>query len=277
MNDHPDADNPEAPLFVSLRPQDKGKRLSGHSIYTMLSRIVEDTTIDPDRVHPHAFRHARATAMRTLPNFSKSDVETVMGWTDSTPMHSRYTHATSTEEAKRTARKMGLEVGEEDERAIKMCPRCDNHLPPQSRYCPTCALRIDESAPAWWDIYSEIAKETDPILKEYDALPTTVPELEDLPPQDLDHIHDILILAEGKMMDTEQGQELPHPYDGVTAYESEEEADEANKIRKQIENILGEIYEESPERIQNPKINVDESDVESYMESNQAKESKTDD
>jgi len=72
-----------------------------------MKRTVERSDIDDDRVHPHALRHARATAMRKSDRFDKADVELVMGWTDSTPMHERYEHATSMEEATRTAQKMG--------------------------------------------------------------------------------------------------------------------------------------------------------------------------
>jgi site-specific recombinase XerC len=269
--DHPEPDNPDAPLFCSIRKRDDNSRLSSHAIYTMMKRTVERSDIDDSRVHPHALRHARATAMRKSDRFDKTDVELVMGWTDSTPMHERYEHATSMEEATRTAKRMGIDVGEKDN-IITQCPRCKTQVPPEARYCPTCTLKIEGEAPDWWKLFDSVCKDTDPLKIRYGALPAAVPELNDLSPDELDHIQDVYIIAENQMYEDMDFLQLKEdPYDGVTAFKTEEDADEAMELTTRIQRQLGSIYNESPEEF-GLSERFNESDLKDYAERVESKD-----
>lgn len=256
MNQHPDPENPDAPLFCSIRSRDEGERLTSHAVYTMLQRTAKRSDVDKDRVHPHALRHARATAMRQSDRLDKKDIETVMGWTESTPMHQRYEHTTSTEDASRTARRMGVEVGG-DEAEITECPRCGSNLPPDSRFCPNCTLRISGEAPDWFQLFQKVAKDTDPLLQRYNALPSAVPDLRELSPEELDHLREILLFGEAKMYEDGIEEDLPHPYDGVTAFQFEDDGSAAWDIAGNIGDMLGSMYEESPEQFELIKESVD--------------------
>lgn len=164
LNRHPESNNPDAPLFCSIRSQDPGGRLSDHAVYTIIKRTAERSDPDTNRIHPHAFRHARATAMRKSDRLDNRDIETVMGWADSTPMHERYEHTTSTEDASRTAKRMGVDIAGDGESVIVDCPRCDTTLPPDGQYCPSCTLRISGEPPRWWQLFEHVAAENDPPL-----------------------------------------------------------------------------------------------------------------
>jgi site-specific recombinase XerC len=272
MSQHPNADDPDAPLFCSIRDRDNHSRLSSHAIYTMMQRTGERTDIDSERINPHALRHARATEMRKSDQFGKNDIELVLGWADSTPMHARYEHATSMEEATRTAQKMGIEIGGDDEKQIQDCPRCDTKLPPQSRYCPTCTLKIDGKAPEWWQLFDAVCKDTDPVKKRYGALPSAVPELHDLSPQELDHIQNVYLIAEQQMYDHNSDIEIEqHPYDDVGEFETEEEANSAMEIVREVQNQLASIYEDSPYEFDFID-SVDEVELEAYLETKKAEE-----
>jgi site-specific recombinase XerC len=268
LTNHPDPENDDAPLFCSIREgRDAGERLSSHSIYTIIKRIADEIDeIDSDRIHPHALRHSRATAMRKSENLDKRDIETVMGWTESTPMHGRYEHTTSTEDATRTAKRMGVEIGTaSDERAIEDCPRCNSKLPPNAQYCPTCTLKISGEPPEWWTLFKEIAKDTDPIKQEYDTVVSAIPRLDELNIQELDHIHTVLLIGDTLLYDEENIIE-EHPYDGVSGFESEEKADKSREIIEKIKDNMAGLYEQSPENVELVKDSIDIENIKTLSE-----------
>ena len=251
LTEHPNSGDDEAPLFCSIRDgRDKGKRLSSHSIYTMMKRVADRVDIDNDRVHPHALRHSRATAMRKSDKLDKRDIETVLGWTESTPMHSRYEHTTSTEDASRTAKRMGVDVQDEDqEQLIKDCPRCNSNLPPNVSYCPTCTLKIaDRETPKWWVVYKNICKDTDPILKKYDDVTNTIPLISELSIQELDHIHTVFNISVLKRVDEDQEIDPDHPFDDVSEFDSLE-FDEFKKLMRKIRKEMSDLKTEDPTSI----------------------------
>jgi len=46
MNQHPDPDDEDAPLFCSIRSRDEGDRLTSHAVYTVLQRTTERSDVD---------------------------------------------------------------------------------------------------------------------------------------------------------------------------------------------------------------------------------------
>lgn len=154
LNDHPEMQKEEdkrdmnTPLFCSIRKQDDGKRITGHAVYTMMQRLAEKVDIDDDRIHPHMLKHARGTFMRASPRFNKKDIEQVMDWSESTPMHKHYSHADRPSEAKCVASKMGVDVDIEEVEPYD-CPRCDHKVPPAASYCPHCTPPLRRSQVAY--------------------------------------------------------------------------------------------------------------------------------
>lgn len=258
MTKHPDPDNPDAPLFVSIRSQDAGKRLSSHSVYTMLKRVAEKSDIDKDRVHPHAFRHSRVTNLRQREDITKSDIETILGWSDSTPMHSRYSHTTSTEEAKTTARRLGVEINENEDRLMEQCPRCGYDFTGHGeiRYCPRCTQRITEEQPDWWVIYKEVAQEDDPIRDQYGQVTTQVPYINQIALQEAEHIYRILQYAH-ILHNNEDGRErLPDEYEDLSDYDDEKNEQVFNLLHELKDRIRQSAGEVNLEVMENTDIDL---------------------
>lgn len=258
MKDHPDPENPDAPLFTSIRSQDEGKRLSSHTIYTMLKRLVKTTDIDADKVHPHAFRHARVTHLRKRPDINKSDIETLLGWSDSTPMHSRYSHTTSEEEAKTTARRLGVEIeDDEEEQLFRKCPRCSTEIPSSAGYCPDCGQKITDKKPTWWLLYESVVDEDDPLMKKYGELATNIPYIEYLSIEEIDHIYHVYLQAEMNMYESMPESTMPK-YDHVTEFNTEEDADTAMEIIfDKIKPRMVDIHESEVLELKEGSIDLD--------------------
>jgi len=205
--------------------------------------------------------------MRQSDRLDKNNIETVISWTESTPMHSRYKHTTSTEDASRTAKRMGIDIGGEDAEVTE-CPRCGSNPPPESRFCPNCTLRISGEVPDWFQLFEKVAKDTDPLLQRYDALPSVVPDLSELLPEELDHLREILLLGEAKIYGESSivDQEFPHPYDGVTAFQFENDGTAAWEIADRVGDMLCTMYAESPEQFELIEDSVDIEDIRKQAE-----------
>lgn len=127
-----------------------------------------------------------------------------MGWTDDTPIHKRYTHMTATEEVEVTAKRMGVQVEDAEEKTMEECPRCGAILPPGGRYCPSCTLRMTEEPSKWWEYFSRIAEESDPVIQQYTRRKGSAPPYERLPKSEFEHVKKTFMQAT-LLMDTGQG------------------------------------------------------------------------
>ena len=99
---HPDP-RPDAPLFVSF----SGRRFTPHGAAIMVRRTAARAKIGK-RVHPHLFRHSRATHLLRV-GVPESSVKKLFGWTPGSTMLSRYAHLTGDDARRDLLRAMGLE------------------------------------------------------------------------------------------------------------------------------------------------------------------------
>ena len=243
LSAHPDGDNPDAPLFCSIRPQDEGKRLSSHSVYTMMNRVAQNTDeVDEEKVHPHILRHTRATQMRKKAKFDKGDIETVLDWASETPMHKRYEHADNKEEALTVAKAQGQDVEDEGDNRIQ-CPRCGSENLPSSDYCSSCTLDLSDSVTEWFSYYRDIAVDDDLVYQKYEGVPSAVPPLSELTKQELDHITDKFMKADALTFEETAGDE----YDEyVEEWDVEQiSAEYGQEIWMELINQLEDIYVQS--------------------------------
>jgi integrase/endogenous inhibitor of DNA gyrase (YacG/DUF329 family) len=197
LANHELPDEPDAPLFHSLRPQDDpSDHLHPHSVHTQLKRIARRTAgIDAEAISPHTFKHGRASEMRASDKYDKDDIEQILDWAEGTPMHGRYEHVTEVDEAERILRKHGHEPGDgEDAVEQHACPRCGTMVDRNVDYCPACSLRQRDGQPRWWRIYQRVTTEDDPVRRQYedDLAPTS---LSQLPPGYYEHVLDVYVLA----------------------------------------------------------------------------------
>jgi len=191
--------------------------VSGHSVYTMMKRLAESIDIDNDRIHPHMLKHARGTMMRESPNYDKKDIEQIMDWTESTPMHARYSHADEPAEAARVAQKMGIDVEEESHPEPIDCPRCARQVPASVTYCPHCSLKLDDTPADWYLYYRRIVPDDDPVVQHYEELSSITPQYSNLSKEMFEHVDAHFLaavaLADAKYFDDIEGTPSIDEYD----------------------------------------------------------------
>lgn len=248
LAEHACADDPDAPLFHGIRPQDEPtEHLHPYSVHQQLKRIARRTSeVDPTSISPHTFKHGRASEMRASDKYSKDDIEQILDWEEGTPMHGRYEHVTEVDEAERSLRKHGHEP-EEGGDAVEQhpCPRCGTMVDDNAEYCPSCSLRQEDGQPRWWRIYRGVASEDDPVREYYedDLAPSALAEL---PPGYYEHVLDVYSLALVRNAIGNLPVEEPDVDISGVAEEPEIDPDDADWLRDQYPEIEDRHQDEHP-------------------------------
>jgi len=147
INQHPDRDNPQAPLFVTDRKQGgKFKRLDPQSVNTLLIGLAEKASIKK-KVHPHAFRHGKLTDLAKN-GFNEMELRIFAGWEKSSAMPATYLHLSGADIEKKILQKNGFvqDDTKENQKVMKPieCPRCYTKNPVGAKYCYKCSMIIDQ-------------------------------------------------------------------------------------------------------------------------------------
>lgn len=147
INQHPDRDNPQAPLFVTDRKQGgKFKRLDPQSVNTLLIGLAEKACIKK-KVHPHAFRHGKLTDLAKN-GFNEMELRIFAGWEKSSAMPATYLHLSGADIEKKILQKNGFvqDDTKENQKVMKPieCPRCYTKNPVGAKYCYKCSMIIDQ-------------------------------------------------------------------------------------------------------------------------------------
>ncbi|MCX6821798.1 MAG: tyrosine-type recombinase/integrase [Candidatus Aenigmarchaeota archaeon] len=87
---HPDKDNPDEYMFVSLaRNRIKNKPIEYHAVVKILRELAKLSGIK-HKVNPHNFRHSRATHLAN--KLTEAQMKQMFGWTQNSGMASIYVH-----------------------------------------------------------------------------------------------------------------------------------------------------------------------------------------
>ena len=122
---HPHRHDPDAPLWVSLGPPAKGKILTYAGIARVLALSTARAGIKK-RVHPHLFRHSRATALAT--KLTEAQLKEHFGWTQGSTQPATYVHLSGRNVDDALLGLYGLRTTtKSEESALKpsRCPRCE--------------------------------------------------------------------------------------------------------------------------------------------------------
>ncbi|MEM4408864.1 MAG: tyrosine-type recombinase/integrase [Candidatus Caldarchaeum sp.] len=155
---HPYKDNPDAPLWVALASNFKGKALNYRGFCEMLKELARRAKIRK-RVNPHSFRHARATHLAN--KLTEAQMKELFGWTQSSDMASIYVHLSGRDVDNALLEIHGLSPPSKSEEKfrLKVCPRCQEKNSPDAVYCARCALPLDVRTTAWEDrVLNELLK-----------------------------------------------------------------------------------------------------------------------
>jgi integrase/recombinase XerD len=143
LGEHPERDNPGAPLWCSLATNYDGCRLSYRHFRLMIKRLARQARIKKD-VWPYLYRHTTLTAMAKV--FTESRLEQFAGWTYGSKMTKRYVHFSARDLEDAVLELHGLKSPENNKGLAKLvdCPRCGNKNPFGNVRCAVCGMIIDK-------------------------------------------------------------------------------------------------------------------------------------
>lgn len=147
INQHPERDNPNAPLFVTIRKYGKEpRRLEVRTVQNMFKTVSKDAGIKKN-VHPHAFRHGRLTEL-VKQGFKEMELRIIAGWEDESAMPATYIHLSGDDVDKKMLANHGLIEDDVKEAKEKLkpieCPRCKTRNPYDAKFCSQCSLVLDQ-------------------------------------------------------------------------------------------------------------------------------------
>lgn len=132
LNDHPQKDNPDAPLFLTQH----GTRFGYSAIYDLI-RTLGSKILKKD-IHPHQLRHSKATQDSKF--FTDREMMELYGW-KSPIMVGTYSHLSMRDVDDKDLVLHGLKPREEVLRPLvhaQHCPTCKEANAPFSIYCVKC-------------------------------------------------------------------------------------------------------------------------------------------
>lgn len=148
LNNHPRADEDDAPLWVNLPSANRnpGKKMEYRTITKRLNLTAERAEIDKP-VNPHHFRHSRATYLAS--RFTESQLCEWFGWVQGSDRPRDYVHMSGRDIDADYARLHGIEDEEEPEEsrlAPEDCPRCGEKVAPNADFCHNCGQALNREA-----------------------------------------------------------------------------------------------------------------------------------
>ncbi len=160
LDEHPDSDNKNAPLFVNIGTVNYGERMTYASFRKMLKDVRNRTDIDKP-VNPHQFRHSRATYLAS--KFTEAQMNEFFGWVQGSDVPAQYVHLSGRDLDDDYDKLHGWEPKEEPDRSKLMgdeCPRCGEQVEPEAEFCYKCGQRLIEEPPEQWkEVEPDLTKE----------------------------------------------------------------------------------------------------------------------
>jgi integrase len=147
VNVHPKRNQADTPLFITYHKSGFGsKRLNLRTVENLCKTLQRRAGVSK-RVHPHAFRHSRATD-RAREGFTEMELRIMFGWSKSSNMPATYIHLSGADVKKKILQKAGLvepdkPAGERPLDPIK-CPRCETLNATDSVYCKRCSFALTD-------------------------------------------------------------------------------------------------------------------------------------
>jgi len=143
IDTHPLKNDPDAYLFCSTNSPFGVITFVG--LADQLHKIASRAGIQPKRVYPHAFRHARATHLaEQLP---EQLLKEYLGWTRSSNMASVYVHMAGRDVDNAILKLHGIETGDAPKKfTVNKCPRCKEIKSENALFCFKCGLPLTQEA-----------------------------------------------------------------------------------------------------------------------------------
>ena len=148
LENHPNKDNPDAPLWIAREygKQDNKNEPMDESTFDSLLRLTAKRAGLRKPINPHWFRHSRLT--ETAKFLSDPKLKTFAGWTADSRMAGVYVHLSGKDLDEDLLKAAGMQVEttvEKSALAPKPCARCESVNPGTAEYCIKCGLPFDPS------------------------------------------------------------------------------------------------------------------------------------
>lgn len=151
FENHPFKDDPESYFFISLATNYYGQALSRGHIGSHLKTIAKRAGIKK-HIHPHLFRHSRASFLGEKFSFNDRDLKLYCGWSENSDMPNRYLHYNEDAIFEKMKIASGVCTEEETKQEQKekdrlkpvICSRCSHKNTFNSVYCSSCSQILDQ-------------------------------------------------------------------------------------------------------------------------------------
>ncbi len=142
---HPNGSNPESWLFVGIAGNNYGQQMEYDQVRSSLRKACKRAGITK-RIHPHLFRHSRATELSSV--LSDTVLKSHFGWSGSSRMAGVYTHINDTETDNAILKAHGIQVTESrtlETAKFQTCTRCHSEMPSYAKICSNCFMILDQA------------------------------------------------------------------------------------------------------------------------------------
>jgi hypothetical protein len=139
LNVHPFRTDPEAPLWVHYQHKPAPEQMKYDTIRTLLRNQFQRAGVNK-HVHPHLFRHSRATYVLASGLMTEAQAKAYFGWTPNTDQLATYAHLLASDANTAILRENNLVPTREvhDELQASKCYRCSELNPASADYCTRC-------------------------------------------------------------------------------------------------------------------------------------------
>jgi len=136
LNDHPDKDNHESPLWVYIHAHDTfGKPINYAGFNAILKKRVKQAGITK-RISSHLFRHKEITDLAN--KLTESESRMRHGWEKNSLMPTKYTHLNQENLDEKMLEIMGVKAQKQKEDELRECVYCKARYPIETRFCDVC-------------------------------------------------------------------------------------------------------------------------------------------
>jgi integrase/ribosomal protein L40E len=144
LQNHPFPNDPDSPLWVHYQYNTTPEHLKYDSIRYLLIRYFERAGIKKP-VHPHLFRHSRATFVLANAIMNEQQAKCYFGWTPSSSMLATYSHLIDQDANNAILRENNLTPAQRENLELKpvTCRICNEINPPRAEYCAKCGAVLD--------------------------------------------------------------------------------------------------------------------------------------
>lgn len=158
--------NLDAPLWIKIGAINQDEIVHYENARRIIKTLAKKAGINK-RVHPHLFRHSRATDLAE--HFTDSQLDEYFGWVPGSFMPSTYVHLSGKHLDRAILELNGIKVEKNQKREeprIKKCHRCKEINPSKGKFCYCCGaplemdvvLKIEEKRKKMDDLMSLLFK-----------------------------------------------------------------------------------------------------------------------